>query len=94
MKPGAPQLYDDVPQNLAADYHFGDTAKVNEAFARAAHVTRLEITNNRVVVSTMEPRGAIGEYDPSIGKWTLHTGCQGVFGLRNQLARDVHARSQ
>ncbi len=89
VKPGAPQLYDDVPGNLAADYHFGDTARVNEAFQRAAHVTRLELANNRVVVSAMEPRGAIGEYDPAAGKWTLHTGCQGVFGLRNQLAKDV-----
>ena len=38
-KPGAPQLYDDVPGNVALDYLYGDPAKVAEAFAKAAHVT-------------------------------------------------------
>src|SRR5262249_13474853 len=43
---GAPQLYDDVPGNVALDYHFGDTEAVNAAFASAAHVTRLKLVNN------------------------------------------------
>src|SRR5215510_8377073 len=55
---GAPQLYDDVPGNLACDFHFGDAAKVAAAFAGAAHVTRLPIRNTRVVVAAMEPRTA------------------------------------
>lgn len=91
VKPDAPALYGDVPGNLAADYHYGDTAKVAEAFARAAHVTRLKLISNRVVISPMEPRAAIGEYDKGAGKWTLRTGSQGVFGMRNQLAKDVLA---
>ncbi|HLJ21862.1 MAG TPA: molybdopterin cofactor-binding domain-containing protein, partial [Stellaceae bacterium] len=86
---GAPQLYDDVPNNVCLDFHFGDAQKVKEAFARAAHVTRLELVNNRLVVCAMEPRSAIASFDPPTGKWTLNVGCQGVFGLRNQIANDI-----
>ncbi|HXA70009.1 MAG TPA: xanthine dehydrogenase family protein molybdopterin-binding subunit [Stellaceae bacterium] len=88
-KPGAPQLYDDVPNNTCLDFHFGDAEKVQEAFARAAHVTRVELVNNRLVVCAMEPRSAIGSFDAASGRWTLHVGSQGVFGLRNQIANDI-----
>jgi carbon-monoxide dehydrogenase large subunit len=84
--PGAPQLYDSLPGNLALDYAFGDAAKVAEAFARAAHVTRLSAVNSRVVVASMEPRGAIAVHDPAEDRFTLHIGCQGVFGMRASLA--------
>jgi carbon-monoxide dehydrogenase large subunit len=85
-KPGAPQLFDDVPNNVALDYHYGDAEKVKAAFAKAAHVTRLELLNNRLVVNAMEPRSAIASYDPKSERFTFHVGCQGVFGLRGQLA--------
>jgi len=88
-EPGAPQLYADVPNNICLDYHFGDAGKVAAAFAKAAHVTRLEIVNNRLVVCAMEPRSAVASYEPATGRWTIHTGCQGVFGLKNQLANDI-----
>ena len=55
-KPGAPQLYDHIPNNVALDYHYGDTAKIDAAFAGAAHVTKLDIVNTRVAVVSMEPR--------------------------------------
>jgi carbon-monoxide dehydrogenase large subunit len=84
--PGAPQLYDEVPGNRVLDYHYGDGAKVAEAFARAAHVTRLAITNNRVVVNAMEPRAAVASYDRETGRFTLYAPSQGVFGKRNNLA--------
>jgi len=84
--PGAPQLHDAVPGNIAAEFHYGDAEKVAAAFAAAAHVTRLEIPNNRIVVCPMEPRSAIAEYDAVADRWTLRVGCQGVFGLRNGLA--------
>jgi carbon-monoxide dehydrogenase large subunit len=85
-KPGAPQLYDDIPGNIALDYHFGDAEKTAAAFAAAAHVVKLPIRNTRCVVAPMEPRVAIGEFDAGAGKWTLHSCSQGVFGLKNQLA--------
>jgi carbon-monoxide dehydrogenase large subunit len=87
--PGAPVIYDELPGNCVLDFAFGDSAKVAEAFARAAHVQKLSIRNSRIVVAPMEPRSAIGEYDAEAGRFTLHVGCQGVFGLRNQLADDI-----
>ena len=89
LKPGAPQLHDDVPGNLALDFHYGDAEVVKKAFAEAAHVTRLEIVSNRIIVNAMEPRSAIGSYDPKSERWTLNVGCQGVIGLRGGLAKDV-----
>ena len=86
---GAPLLYDGVSSNLCLNYHFGDAQKVAATFAKAAHVTRLEIVNNRLVVCAMEPRSAIGSYETGSGKWTLNVGCQGAFGLRNQIANDI-----
>lgn len=82
--PGAPLLYDDLPGNEVLDFVAGDTAKVAEAFARAAHVTKLSLRNNRVVVAAMEPRSAIASIED--GRFVLRVGCQGVFGLRAQLA--------
>jgi carbon-monoxide dehydrogenase large subunit len=84
--PGGPRLYDDVPENVGLDFHFGDSAAVAEAFARAAHVTRLELRSNRIVVNPIEPRAALAEYDPARRHFALHVGCQGVFGFRNYIA--------
>ena len=87
--PGAPLLYDDVPGNRALDYQYGDSAKVAAAFAAAAHTVRLELANSRVVVNAMEPRAALASYDAASGRYTIHVGSQGAFGLRNQIADDV-----
>jgi carbon-monoxide dehydrogenase large subunit len=84
--PGAPLLYDDVPDNVGLDFHFGDTEAVAAAFARAAHVTRLELRNNRIVINPIEPRAAVAEYDPERRHRTLHVPGQGVFGFRNYIA--------
>jgi carbon-monoxide dehydrogenase large subunit len=84
--PGGPRLYDDVPENVGLDFHFGDSAAVAEAFAFAAHVTRLELRSNRIVVNPIEPRAALAEYDSARRHFTLHVGCQGVFGFRNYIA--------
>src|SRR5437870_1354417 len=84
--PDAPILYDNVPGNVGLDFHFGDRDKVAAAFAGAAYVTRLQLRNNRIVVNALEPRSAIAQYDPERRHWTLHVGCQGVFGFRNYIA--------
>jgi carbon-monoxide dehydrogenase large subunit len=81
---GAPLLYDDVPSNIALDYHFGDTAAVDAAFAAAAHVTKLKLVNSRLVVNAMEPRAALASYADN--RFTLHVSSQGVFGMRANLA--------
>src|SRR5665213_2737547 len=87
--PGAPLVHAERPGNVVIDFHYGDTAKVDAAIAGAAHVTRLSLVSNRIVVNPMEPRSAIAHYDAAKDHWTLMVGCQGVFGLRASLARDV-----
>src|ERR1700733_4690771 len=83
-KDGAPQLYDDVPNNVSLDYHFGDAEATKAAFAAAAHVTKLKLVNSRLVVAAMEPRAALAAYDGQ--RFTLHVGSQGVFGMRANIA--------
>ena len=83
---GAPQVFEDVPGNICVDFHYGDSEKVAEAFAKAAHVTRLRLVSNRIVVCAMEPRSAIGHYDAGSDRYTLYAGNQGVFGLKHQMA--------
>ena len=84
-KPGAPQLYDDVPNNVCLDFLWGEPEKVAPAFAGAAHVTKLSLRNTRVVVAAMEPRAGICSFDKSNGKWTLTVPGQGVWGQKGQL---------
>ncbi|MGQ0652992.1 MAG: xanthine dehydrogenase family protein molybdopterin-binding subunit [Betaproteobacteria bacterium] len=82
-KPGAPQLYHDVPGNVALDFLFGEPEKVAEAFRHAFHACKLKLRNTRVVVAAMEPRSAICNFQG--GKYTLTVQGQGVFGLKSQL---------
>src|SRR5437879_19212 len=88
-KPGAPQLYDHIPNNVALDYHYGDAAKVEAAFAGAAHVTKLDITNTRVAVVAMEPRAALASYDKKSERYTIQVPTQGVAGNRQNLAKNL-----
>ncbi|HLI19585.1 MAG TPA: xanthine dehydrogenase family protein molybdopterin-binding subunit [Stellaceae bacterium] len=83
---GAPQVHDSVPGNIAVDYHWGDSAKVAEAFAKAAHVTKLSLVSNRIVINPLEPRSALGQYDAASGKYTLTVCSQGVFGMKGGTA--------
>lgn len=86
-KPGAPQLYDNIPNNVALDYHYGDSEKIEAAFASAAHVTKLDIVNTRVAVVSMEPRVALAAYDKTTERFTLQVPTQGVSGNKAILAR-------
>ena len=85
VKPDAPLVFDQIANNVALDYHYGDADKVAEAFAKAKHVTRLETSNQRMIVASIEPRAAIGEFDRSADKWTLYSPSQGVHGLKTTL---------
>jgi carbon-monoxide dehydrogenase large subunit len=84
--PGAPQLYDDCPNNEAYFYQAGNKAAVDEAFARAAHVVEQHLVINRVTANTMEPRGVTGEYDSGTGRYTLQFGFQRPWLFRNAIA--------
>jgi carbon-monoxide dehydrogenase large subunit len=85
LAPGAPLLHPEAPGNIVVDYHYGDTAAADAAFAKAAHVTRLRLTSNRIVVNPLEPRSAVAEYESARERFTLRLGCQGVFGMRQSL---------
>ena len=86
--PGAPLVWDDIPANTALDWQMGDKPAVDAAFARAAHVTRLDIRVNRLVVAAMEPRGAIGQYDRPTGRYSIITPTQGGSPVQQGLAGD------
>ena len=93
-RPGAPQLYDHIPNNVALDYHYGDAAKIDAAFAAAAHVTRLDMVNNRVAVVAMEPRVALAAYDKADGRYTLQVPTQGVSGNKATLAKILNVPNE
>jgi len=88
-KPGAPQVWADVKSNVCFDIAFGDRAAADAAFARAKHVTRLELVNNRVVANPLEPRAAVADYDPATDRSTLYTPTQGPHLIRGQLAGQI-----
>ncbi|GGE89886.1 xanthine dehydrogenase family protein molybdopterin-binding subunit [Stappia taiwanensis] len=76
LKPGAPQLHPEAEGNLIYDWEIGDQATTDAAFASAAHVTRMEIRNNRLVPNAMEPRAALASYDEAEEHYTLWTTSQ------------------
>ncbi|WP_346896913.1 xanthine dehydrogenase family protein molybdopterin-binding subunit [uncultured Roseibium sp.] len=76
LAPGAPQLHPEAPGNLIYDWDIGDEAATNAAFDSAAHVTRMDITNNRLVPNPMEPRAALADYDTAEEHYTLYTTSQ------------------
>ena len=93
-RPGAPQLYDHIPHNVALDYHYGDTAKIEAAFASAAHVTKLDIVNTRVAVVSMEPRVALASFDKAGERFTIQVPTQGVTGNKATLARLLNVKPE
>jgi carbon-monoxide dehydrogenase large subunit len=79
---GAPLVHDEVAGNICYDWHIGDKAVVDGVFAKAAHVVKLDLVNNRLVPNAMEPRAAIGEFDTSSGDYTLYTTSQNPHVIR------------
>ncbi len=81
---GAAKVHDDLPSNLCYDWGFVEENKgaVDAAFAKAAHVTTLELVNNRLVANPMEPRVAIGDYARATGESTLYTTSQNPHVIR------------
>ena len=80
--PEAPLVHDDAPGNICYDWHIGDQQATDAAFARASRVVKLDLVNNRLVPNALEPRCAVGEYDPSTGDYTLTTTSQNPHVIR------------
>jgi len=79
---GAPQLFEDVPNNVPFDWGLGDQEKTDAAMAGAAHITTLEYSNQRLVTNAIEPRCAIGDYDVARDHYTLYTSSQNPHVIR------------
>ncbi len=84
VKEGATKVHDDLTSNLCYDWGFVEENKpaVEEAFANAAHVTTLELVNNRLIANPMEPRVAVGDFNRSTGDSTLYTTSQNPHVIR------------
>jgi len=84
---GSPAVWDSVPGNMAFDWEVGDRARVDGLFDSAAHVTRLTVVNNRIVVASLEARAATAQFED--GRFTLYTNTQGGWSIRGMLAKAV-----
>ncbi|WP_343503963.1 xanthine dehydrogenase family protein molybdopterin-binding subunit [Alloyangia pacifica] len=83
LESGSAKVHDDLADNLCYDWQFGsDQAAVDAAFAEAAHVTTLELVNNRLVANPMEPRVAVAEYARANDESTLYTTSQNPHVIR------------
>ena len=82
IKPGAPQIWDIAPGNTCYDWELGDKAATDAAFQKAYKVARIELVNNRLIPNAMEPRAAIGDFDPASGDYTLYTTSQNPHVIR------------
>lgn len=76
LKTGAPVVHDVAPDNTVFNWHLGDKAAADAAFAKAKHVTKIDLVNNRLVPNPMEPRAAVGDFDSGTGVFTLYTTSQ------------------
>jgi len=85
----AAAVWAEAPDDVCFEHQVGDAARVAEGFARAAHVARVKFDVTRVSANSMEPRGAIGLYDPARGRYTLYGSFQSIHQLRQELADNV-----
>ena len=80
---GAPRLHPEMKDNVCFELHMGDAAAVDAAFKGAAHVTRLDMVNQRLVANPMEPRVALADYEAAADKSILYTPSQGTHLIKN-----------
>ncbi|HMF21635.1 MAG TPA: xanthine dehydrogenase family protein molybdopterin-binding subunit [Pseudolabrys sp.] len=98
--PGAPQLWPEVPGNIGFDFSAPadpdgkKQAALDRAFEEAAHVVRIELVNQRLVVASLEPRTASASYDAASRQFTLHVGTQGVASVRGQVAGAMNIKPE
>jgi aerobic carbon-monoxide dehydrogenase large subunit len=87
--PGQPQIHDIAPNNTIFNWYIGDKVAADAAFASAAHVTKLDLINNRLIPNAMEPRAAVGDYDSGTDTITLYTTSQNPHVARLVLSAFV-----
>lgn len=92
IKPGAPAVWAEVPDNVVAAMSYGDAAAVEAAFAKAAHVVTLDLVSQRLIPSAMEPRSTIAEIDNKTGRLLLYVQSQTPGTTRDLLAEAILKR--
>src|SRR5262245_8818555 len=85
MRPGAPALWDEVPDNTPIDTWFGDREATDKAFAAADHAIRHDFHVGRVTGVPLEPRAAVADYDAASGRYTLYAGSGGAVRQKREL---------
>jgi aerobic carbon-monoxide dehydrogenase large subunit len=86
-KPGSPRVWEDCPDNICFVELIGDKAAVDAAFARAERTVKHRFVVNRVTAATMEPRGAVGDYNAAADRYTIYTPMQRPHPTRTELAK-------
>jgi aerobic carbon-monoxide dehydrogenase large subunit len=86
MRPDAPAVWDEVPDNIPVDTVFGDVEATDKAFAGADHIVAMDFHIDRVTGVPLELRAALGEYDAQSGRYTLHAGSGGAVRQKRELA--------
>lgn len=86
LKPGAPAIWDEVPDNVLVDTRFGDGQATERAFAAADHVIGMTFNIGRVTAAPIEPRSALAHYDADTGRYTLYAGSGGAVRQKQELA--------
>jgi len=89
VAPGAPLVWPAATSNVAAEARHGDAAATEAAFAKAAHVVTLDLVNQRLAPSPIEPRAIVASFDAATGRITLRVSNQTPTGLRDSLCADV-----
>ncbi len=82
LRGGGSAVHDEAPNNMCFDWELGDKAATEAAFAKAAHICKIDLINNRLVPNAMEPRAAIGAYDIGTDEHTLVTTSQNPHVIR------------
>jgi carbon-monoxide dehydrogenase large subunit len=86
---GAPLVWDDVPNNCVFDWEIGQKDEAEKLIQSAAHVTRIKVVNNRIIVNSMEARAALAEYDVESERFTIRTNTQGGWLLKDLMSSAV-----
>ncbi|MGH6672930.1 MAG: xanthine dehydrogenase family protein molybdopterin-binding subunit [Xanthobacteraceae bacterium] len=84
---GAPRIHDDVPDNLAFDYEYGNRDAAEQAMAGAAHVVRVKVRAQRISGNPMEPKSAVASYDAASDSFEISVPTQGTTDLKNALSQ-------
>lgn len=89
---GAPAIWSEAPDNIAASMSYGDAAKIDAIFASAKHTVSLDIVSQRLVPSAMEPRSTIAEVDKKTGRLTVYVQSQTPMATRDIIADAILKR--